>query len=45
LMHAEAGGFAALSDGSPYRPTLRSGSLLAAPDAESWRALRDHLFG
>ncbi len=45
LMHAEAGGHAALSDGSPYRPTLRSGSLLAAPDAESWRALRDHLFG
>lgn len=45
LLHAEAGGFAALADGSPYQPSLRSGSLLAAPDAESWRVLRDHLFG
>ncbi|WP_445600128.1 inositol monophosphatase family protein [Azospirillum sp. A39] len=45
LLHAEAGGHAALADGTPYRPTRFGGSLLTAPDAESWTRLRDHLFG
>ena len=45
LLHAEAGGHAALVDGTPYRPTALSGSLMMAPDAESWRALQACLFG
>ncbi len=44
LMHAEAGGHAALIDGTPYGPALRNGSLLLAPDVDSWRALRASLF-
>lgn len=43
LLHAEAGGFGARFDGSPYRPTHLAGGLLLAPDEESWRALRDLL--
>lgn len=42
LIHAEAGGHAALIDGTPYAPTLREGRLLVAPDADSWEALRAH---
>ncbi|WP_029007948.1 inositol monophosphatase family protein [Azospirillum halopraeferens] len=45
LLHAEAGGYAALADGTPYAPTRFGGSLLMAPDAQSWTRLRDHLFG
>lgn len=41
LVHSEAGGYAALLNGTPYRPTLTAGRLLLAPDAEVWRALRD----
>lgn len=44
LLHAEAGGHAALVDGTPYRPTLRGGSLLLAPDEAGWTALRDYLY-
>lgn len=40
LLHAEAGGFAALLDGTRYRPTLRQGPILVAPDEPSWRAAR-----
>ncbi|MBL7241282.1 inositol monophosphatase family protein [Komagataeibacter rhaeticus] len=43
LIHAEAGGYSAHFDGSPYRVTDRSGGLLYAPDRESWQALRDLL--
>jgi len=44
LMVEEAGGQAALLDGSPYRPVPQIGnSLLMAPDEESWNALRDLL--
>lgn len=43
LIHTEAGGFSAKFDGSPYRPTDTAGGLLLAPDAASWRALRDAL--
>lgn len=45
LMHGEAGGYSALADGSPYEPTVVGGTLINAPDAASWRALRDHLMG
>lgn len=45
LIHREAGGYSALLDGSPYRPDLRSGGLLFAPDRASWRLLADALSG
>ena len=40
LLHREAGGFSAMFDGSPYRPTVHAGGLICAPDQESWRSLR-----
>ena len=36
LIHQEAGGFSACWDGTPYRPTRRTGGLLLAPTAASW---------
>lgn len=36
LLHAEAGGYSALIDGTPYRPGLTAGCVVAAPDAASW---------
>ncbi len=36
LLHAEAGGYSALIDGTPYRPGLTAGCVVAAPDSESW---------
>lgn len=45
LIHAEAGGFSAKLDGSPYRPTDIDGGLLLAPDEASWRAAHAALFG
>ncbi len=41
LIHAEAGGHAALLDGTPYSPALHRGHLLLATDAETWAACRD----
>lgn len=43
LIHAEAGGHAALLDGRAYSPALTEGHLLAAPDAASWAACRQAL--
>jgi fructose-1,6-bisphosphatase/inositol monophosphatase family enzyme len=40
LLHREAGGYSARFDGSPYRPTLRTGGLICAPDEASWHAVR-----
>lgn len=45
LLHREAGGYAAHFDGSPYKPTHRTGGLLYAPDAGSWHAARKALMG
>ena len=45
LIHREAGGHAALIDGTPYRPDLRAGGLLMTPDAASWTALAAALRG
>jgi len=45
LIHAEAGGFSARLDGTPYRPHHRDGGLLLAPDEASWHALREALLG
>ena len=40
-IHTEAGGYNALVDGTAYRPTLRHGYILLAPDESSWLQLRD----
>jgi fructose-1,6-bisphosphatase/inositol monophosphatase family enzyme len=39
LIHAEAGGWSACLDGSPYRPRPIEGSLLLAPDRATWDML------
>jgi fructose-1,6-bisphosphatase/inositol monophosphatase family enzyme len=39
LIHAEAGGYCARHDGSPYAPSQTTGGLLLAPDKASWQAL------
>lgn len=39
LIHAEAGGYTARFDGSPYRPGDISGGILSAPDRDSWDML------
>ncbi|WP_119165487.1 inositol monophosphatase family protein [Algihabitans albus] len=45
-LHQEAGGASSLLDGRPYRPQDGQGiGLLSAPDGESWRTLRETLFG
>jgi fructose-1,6-bisphosphatase/inositol monophosphatase family enzyme len=43
LIYREAGGYAARRDGLPYSPIEKFRSLLAAPDAESWRIVDDLL--
>jgi fructose-1,6-bisphosphatase/inositol monophosphatase family enzyme len=44
LIHREAGGYAALFDGSPYRPAARSPhGVIAAPDRAAFEAVRDAL--
>lgn len=44
LLHAEAGGYSALLDGTPYRATTLGGGVMLAPDRASWQALHAHLF-
>ena len=44
LLHREAGGYSARFDGSAYQPALREGGIICAPDAESWRIIRETLF-
>lgn len=45
LIHAEAGGYAAMLDGRPYRPEPIEGNLLIAPDEDTWHELRALLQG
>jgi fructose-1,6-bisphosphatase/inositol monophosphatase family enzyme len=45
LIHAEAGGYSALLDGSPYLPTKFQGGIISAPNRESWQTVRDALLG
>ncbi len=45
LIHAEAGGYSALLDGSPYRPTKFEGGIISAPNKEIWHALKSALLG
>lgn len=40
LVHREAGGVAALVGGEPYRPALRAGTLILAPDQAIWEEIR-----
>lgn len=40
LIHAEAGGYSACFDGTPYSATRHSGGVIAAPDKASWEKLR-----
>ncbi len=40
LIHTEAGGHAALTDGRSYRPRADEGSLLLAPTPGTWTSLR-----
>lgn len=44
LLHAEAGGYAARLDGTPYDPGETDGGLICAPNPASWAALRAALF-
>ncbi len=39
LIHAEAGGYGAMIDGSPYQPVYSDGQILLAPGLDSWRQL------
>jgi fructose-1,6-bisphosphatase/inositol monophosphatase family enzyme len=43
LIHAEAGGYAALMDGTPYQPDLKAGELLLAPNRAAWDEIRELL--
>jgi len=44
LIHAEAGGYCARLDGSPYLPSHVGGGLLVAPDREAWQAIKRTLW-
>lgn len=44
LIHAEAGGYAAVTTGDKYRPTMTQGLLLTAPDEATWKAIHQALF-
>jgi fructose-1,6-bisphosphatase/inositol monophosphatase family enzyme len=43
LIHAEAGGYAAVMSGDIYEPTMNEGHLLTAPDRASWEGIRQAL--
>jgi fructose-1,6-bisphosphatase/inositol monophosphatase family enzyme len=43
LLHREAGGYSARFDGSSYLPSVTTGGLLLAPDADSWLELKKAL--
>lgn len=43
LLHREAGGYSARFDGSSYRPILREGGIICAPDEDSWSIIREAL--
>jgi fructose-1,6-bisphosphatase/inositol monophosphatase family enzyme len=45
LLHAEAGGYSAILDGSPYAAHVHSGGIICAPDEASWHVIRDSLIG
>jgi fructose-1,6-bisphosphatase/inositol monophosphatase family enzyme len=45
LIHAEAGGFSALLDGSPYSAARHQGGIISAPDKPAYDLIRRELVG
>ena len=45
LIHAEAGGYTACLDGTPYRPGNTDGGLITACDRDSWELVRREILG
>ena len=45
LIHAEAGGYSALLDGSPYDATRHEGGIISAPDRQTWELIKSELVG
>ena len=45
LIHAEAGGYSALFDGSPYAATRHEGGIISAPDRATYDLIRRELLG
>ncbi len=45
LIHAEAGGYSALLDGSPYDATRHDGGIISAPDRETWELIKSEVLG
>ena len=45
LIHAEAGGFSALLDGTPYDATKHEGGIISAPDRATYDLIRRELVG
>jgi fructose-1,6-bisphosphatase/inositol monophosphatase family enzyme len=45
LIHAEAGGYSARLDGSPYDATKHTGGIISAPDRETWELINTELLG
>ena len=39
LLHAEAGGYSAFVDGTPYAPFMSKKHLISAPDKDAWEYL------
>ena len=45
LIHAEAGGYSALLDGTPYTAARHEGGIISAPDRDSWNVIKAELVG
>ena len=45
LIHAEAGGYSALLDGTPYTAMRHEGGIISAPDRATWDVIRSELVG
>lgn len=45
LIHAEAGGYTACLDGTPYRPGKVEGGLITTCDRQSWELIHREIFG
>jgi myo-inositol-1(or 4)-monophosphatase len=45
LIHAEAGGYSALLDGSPYAASRHEGGIISAPDRATYELIKRELLG
>lgn len=45
LIHAEAGGYSALLDGTPYAASLHEGGIISAPDKATYDLIRREMLG